>query len=66
MYRLLNIDACQWVHINCALWSCDVYENMDGGLVNVDKALERSKNQTCSLCAKNGASLVCNFTKYVL
>lgn len=58
--RLLNCDACQWVHINCALWSAEVYETMDGGLVNVEKAIKLAKKQSCCLCKENGASLTCN------
>lgn len=24
--RLLNVDVDRWVHLNCALWSAEVYE----------------------------------------
>ena len=34
--RLLNYDVNKWVHLNCALWSEDVYETVSGALVNVD------------------------------
>lgn len=32
-----------WVHINCALWSAEVYEDDDGKLQNVHLALARSR-----------------------
>lgn len=39
--RLLNIDVNQWVHLNCALWSGEVYETVNGALMNVDIAFKR-------------------------
>lgn len=38
--RLLNVDANEWVHVNCALWSTEVYESENGFLKNVDVALK--------------------------
>lgn len=31
--RLLNYDVNKWVHLNCALWSEEVYETQSGALV---------------------------------
>ena len=31
---MLFVECDQWVHANCALWSYDVYEDIEGGLVN--------------------------------
>ena len=52
--RLLNMDTDKWVHLNCALWSAEVYETLNGALMNVDVAVNRGKNQDCSLCNKKG------------
>lgn len=60
--RLLNYDVDQWVHLNCALWSSEVYEALNGGLHNVNKAFARSKNSLCSQCNRPGATVNCTHT----
>ena len=55
--RLLNYDVNKWVHLNCALWSEDVYETVSGALVNVDTALKNGRNLTCKICEKTGATV---------
>lgn len=57
--RLLNFDVDKWVHLNCALWSDDVYETVNGALMNVDNALQLGQTTTCSLCNQNGATIHC-------
>lgn len=57
--RLLNLDANQWVHVNCAMWSSEVFENPDGALMNVETALKRARLVHCKVCGKLGASLRC-------
>ncbi|VDO44526.1 unnamed protein product [Onchocerca flexuosa] len=57
--RLLNADANTWVHVNCALWSEEVYETSAGALINVEDALRRATNVICSVCQLVGASLRC-------
>lgn len=57
--RLLNMDVDRWVHLNCALWSVDVYETLNGALVNVDVALKRAEAVACVKCHKMGATLKC-------
>uniref|UniRef100_T1IZ38 Histone-lysine N-methyltransferase 2C n=1 Tax=Strigamia maritima TaxID=126957 RepID=T1IZ38_STRMM len=57
--RLLNIDVDKWIHLNCALWSSEVYETVNGALMNVDAALKRSAVLECVLCHKKGATLGC-------
>jgi len=39
--RLLYAGCDEWVHINCALWSAEVYEDDCGRLKNVNEALKR-------------------------
>ena len=34
--RLLTMDVGKWCHLNCALWSNDVYETMAGAFMNVE------------------------------
>lgn len=55
--RLLNLYIDGWVHLNCALWSLDVYELANGALMNVELACKKAMN--CSLCHKSGATLKC-------
>lgn len=57
--RLLNMDIDKWVHLNCALWSNEVYEMLNGALMNVDQAYKRAMNLNCVRCDKPGASLKC-------
>lgn len=57
--RLLNFDVDKWVHLNCALWSEDVYETVNGALMNLDIALKNSKDAICILCKQPGATVKC-------
>jgi hypothetical protein len=57
--RLLNMDADQWVHVNCALWSQEVYETQAGALVHVEQAVRRAHTVHCSFCNRVGASIRC-------
>lgn len=42
--RLLYVGQDDWVHVNCALWSAEVYEEEhDGTLQNVQTALSRGR-----------------------
>ncbi|UXI17997.1 mannose-P-dolichol utilization defect 1 protein [Sarcoptes scabiei] len=57
--RLLNMDDDKWAHLNCALWSNEVYEMCNGALMNVDQAYQRAMNSVCARCKKPGASIKC-------
>jgi hypothetical protein len=57
--RLLTLDIDKWCHLNCALWSDDVYETMNGALINVDQAYKNSLDSQCFYCHQKGASLKC-------
>jgi len=61
--RLLAMDIGKWCHLNCALWSNEVYETMNGSLVNVDVAYKRCVNIECCFCHHRGASLKCFASK---
>lgn len=41
--RLLCSGLDEWVHINCGLWSAEVFEDDDGKLQNVQTAITRGK-----------------------
>jgi len=41
--RLLYAGQDDWVHINCALWSAEVYEEGDGSLQMVHLAVARGR-----------------------
>jgi len=47
------------VHLNCALWSDDVYERVNGALMNVDNALQQGQSTKCALCGHVGATIHC-------
>ena len=58
--RLLYYRQNEWVHINCALWSSEVYEEIDGSLQNVWQALNRGSKLSCTYCGERGATIGCN------
>ncbi|CAG9855277.1 unnamed protein product [Phyllotreta striolata] len=57
--RLLYCGFNEWVHANCALWSSEVYEEIDGSLRNVQNALNRGRMIRCAQCKQKGASVGC-------
>jgi hypothetical protein len=59
LFRLLNLDVGQWCHLNCALWSTEVYETVSGALMSVEIAYKRSINTECASCKQKGGSLTC-------
>ncbi|XP_062285762.1 histone-lysine N-methyltransferase 2C isoform X4 [Scomber scombrus] len=58
--RLLNLDLDLWVHLNCALWSTEVYETQAGALINVELALRRGQTVRCVYCQQTGATSGCH------
>ncbi|XP_038159716.1 histone-lysine N-methyltransferase 2C isoform X13 [Cyprinodon tularosa] len=58
--RLLNLDLDVWVHLNCALWSTEVYETQAGALINVELALRRGQSIRCAYCQQTGATSGCH------
>ncbi|KHJ78924.1 F/Y-rich protein, partial [Oesophagostomum dentatum] len=58
--RLLNLSANLWVHVNCAMWSTEVFESSSGALLHVDRAIVRAAGVICHLCGRVGASVQCH------
>lgn len=58
--RLLYCGQNEWIHINCAFWSSDVYEELDCSLQNVRETIVCSRLRQCSVCKKKGATLRCS------
>lgn len=59
--RLLYCGHNEWIHANCALWSNEVFEEIDGSLQRVHSAISRSRGIRCAFCGKRGASVGCCF-----
>ncbi|CAH0760732.1 unnamed protein product [Diatraea saccharalis] len=57
--RLLYCGQNDWIHANCALWSAEVFEEIDGSLQNVHSAISRGKMIKCAACEMKGASVGC-------
>ncbi|OWF43010.1 Histone-lysine N-methyltransferase 2C [Mizuhopecten yessoensis] len=57
--RMLNMDVDKYIHLNCALWSSEVYETLNGALMNVDMAYTRGLRTECVVCKNVGATLEC-------
>uniref|UniRef100_A0A1A9V7Y0 Histone-lysine N-methyltransferase trithorax n=1 Tax=Glossina austeni TaxID=7395 RepID=A0A1A9V7Y0_GLOAU len=58
--RLLYCGHDAWVHTNCALWSAEVFEEIDGSLQNVHAAVARGRMIKCGVCGNRGATVGCN------
>ncbi|TPP65409.1 Histone-lysine N-methyltransferase MLL4, partial [Fasciola gigantica] len=58
--RLLFTGADTWVHVNCALWSNEVYEEETGQLIGLSDALRRARTSVCGDCGRFGATMVCS------
>lgn len=58
--RLLYCGQNGWVHTNCAMWSAEVFEEIDGSLQNVHSAISRGRLIKCSHCSTKGATVGCN------
>lgn len=58
--RLLYCGQNSWVHANCAMWSAEVFEEIDGSLQNVHGAISRGRMIKCSGCGNKGATVGCN------
>ncbi|XP_062713018.1 histone-lysine N-methyltransferase trithorax isoform X2 [Aedes albopictus] len=58
--RLLYCGQNNWAHTNCALWSAEVFEEIDGSLQNVHSAASRGRLIKCSHCNVKGATVGCN------
>ncbi|XP_069738858.1 histone-lysine N-methyltransferase 2B-like, partial [Phaenicophaeus curvirostris] len=57
--RLLYLGQNEWAHVNCALWSAEVFEEDDGTLRNVHAAVARGRQMRCELCGRPGATVGC-------
>lgn len=57
--RLIYTDREQWVHVNCAMWSVEVFESAEGVLQKCQKAKNRSRLIRCDACGVLGASVGC-------
>uniref|UniRef100_A0A336LN15 CSON013826 protein n=1 Tax=Culicoides sonorensis TaxID=179676 RepID=A0A336LN15_CULSO len=58
--RFLYCGQNSWIHANCALYSAEVFEEIDGSLQNVHSAINRGRLIKCSVCGNKGATVGCN------
>ncbi|KAG9355767.1 hypothetical protein JZ751_000608 [Albula glossodonta] len=56
--RLLYLGQNEWAHVNCSLWSAEVYED-NGSLMNVHSAVARGRFMRCERCNQTGATVGC-------
>eukprot|EP00106_Octopus_bimaculoides_P022470 XP_014789912.1 PREDICTED: uncharacterized protein LOC106883428 isoform X2 [Octopus bimaculoides] len=58
--RLVYVGQDDWIHVNCALWSAEAFEEeSDGTLQNVQPAISRGKMMRCDKCTRPGATVGC-------
>lgn len=60
--RLLYLGQNEWAHVNCCLWSAEVFEEDDGSLLHVHSAVARGRLMRCERCNKTGATVGCCLT----
>ncbi|CAK6949284.1 histone-lysine N-methyltransferase 2B isoform X2 [Scomber scombrus] len=56
--RLLYLGQNEWAHVNCCLWSAEVYEE-NSALLQVHSAVSRGRHLRCDRCAQSGATVGC-------
>ncbi|XP_059205584.1 histone-lysine N-methyltransferase 2B isoform X2 [Centropristis striata] len=56
--RLLYLGQNEWAHINCGLWSAEVYED-NSALMQVHSAVSRGRHLRCDRCGQSGATVGC-------
>lgn len=62
--RLIPFQVNQFVHVNCAMWTNEVYEVSEetvisSELYNFFFAFKQFRGNKCSICELRGATLVC-------
>ncbi|XP_062499393.1 uncharacterized protein LOC134176749 isoform X2 [Corticium candelabrum] len=57
--RMVCVALDEWAHVNCCLWSAEVFERQDGRLQHLDKAIARGRQLKCDNCGKPGATIGC-------
>ncbi|XP_033836501.1 histone-lysine N-methyltransferase 2B isoform X2 [Periophthalmus magnuspinnatus] len=60
--RLLYLGQNEWAHVNCCLWSAEVFEEDYGSLLHVHSAVTRGRLMRCERCNKTGATVGCCLT----
>ncbi|KAK7886679.1 hypothetical protein WMY93_026300 [Mugilogobius chulae] len=60
--RLLYLGQNEWAHVNCCLWSAEVFEEDYGALLHVHSAVTRGRLMRCERCNKTGATVGCCLT----
>ncbi|XP_041091096.1 histone-lysine N-methyltransferase 2B-like [Polyodon spathula] len=60
--RLLYLGQNEWAHVNCSLWSAEVFEEEGGALMNVHAAVARGRQMRCEKCHQPGATVGCCLT----
>ncbi|XP_045913778.1 histone-lysine N-methyltransferase 2B isoform X3 [Micropterus dolomieu] len=56
--RLLYMGQNEWCHVNCCLWSAEVYEE-NSALLQVHSAVSRGRHLRCDRCGQSGATVGC-------
>ncbi|XP_052472362.1 histone-lysine N-methyltransferase 2B [Carassius gibelio] len=60
--RLLYLGQDEWAHVNCTMWSAEVFEEDNGSLLHVHSAVARGRLMRCERCNRTGATVGCCLT----
>ncbi|XP_030638866.1 histone-lysine N-methyltransferase 2A [Chanos chanos] len=60
--RLLYLGQNEWAHVNCSMWSAEVFEEDNGVLMHVHSAVARGRLMRCERCNQTGATVGCCLT----
>lgn len=61
--RLIPFRANQFIHVNCALWTDNVFDDKEGHIINFYFSYKRAKLTKCTYCNELGASISCERLK---
>lgn len=57
--RLLYLGQNEWAHVNCSMWSAEVFEEDNGSLLHVHSAVARGRLMVCFL-------VTCDLTLFMI
>uniref|UniRef100_A0A671SPK5 [histone H3]-lysine(4) N-methyltransferase n=1 Tax=Sinocyclocheilus anshuiensis TaxID=1608454 RepID=A0A671SPK5_9TELE len=60
--RLLYLGQNEWAHVNCTMWSAEVFKEDNGSLLHVHSAVARGRLMRCERCNRTGATVGCCLT----
>lgn len=64
--RLLYLGQNEWAHVNCSLWSAEVFEEENGSLLHVHSAVARGRLMVNFISVNHSFYLVISILTFIL